>query len=79
MIEVFIGGIMSNQRPGKIEKKLDRNGDMQVYKFFKTAAKLLNDEGKEDEAFYMEQMVDYLQSGKPLPTSEEQVIKALGL
>ena len=70
---------MSNQRPGKFEKKLDRNGDMQVYKFFKTAAKLLNSEGKEDEAFYMEQMVDYLQSGKPLPTSEEQVIKALGL
>ena len=70
---------MSNQRPGKIEKKLDRNGDMQIYKFFKTAAKLLNAEGKEDEAFYMEQMVDYLQSGKPLPTSEEQVIKALGL
>ena len=49
---------MSNQRPGKFEKKLDRNGDMQVYKFFKTAAKLLNDEGKEDEAFYMEQMVE---------------------
>ena len=79
MIEVFIGGIMSNQRPGKIEKKLDRNGDMQIYKFFKTAAKLLNDDGKEDEAFYMEQMVDYLQSGKPLPTSEESIIKALGL
>jgi len=70
---------MSNQRPGKFEKKLDRNGDMQVYKFFKTAAKLLNDEGKEDEAFYMEQMVEWLQSGKPLPTSEESIIKALGL
>ena len=71
--------VMSNQRPGKIEKKLDRNGDMQVFKFFKTAAKLLNEEGKEDEAFYMEQMVDWLRSGKPLPTSEEQVIKALGI
>jgi len=70
---------MSNQRPGKIEKKLDRNGDMQVYKFFKTAAKLLNDSGKEDEAFYMEQMVDWLKSGKQLPTSEESIIKALGL
>ena len=70
---------MSNQRPGKIEKKLDRNGDMQVYKFFKTAAKLLNESGKEDEAFYMEQMVDWLKSGKQLPTSEESIIKALGL
>ena len=57
---------MSNQRPGKYRKKLDRNGDMQVYKFFKTAAKLLNDDGKEDEAFNMEQMVDYLKSGKQL-------------
>jgi len=70
---------MSNQRPGKKEKKLDRNGDMQVYKFFKTAAKLLNEEGKEDEAFYFEQMVDWLQSGKPLPTSEKDIITALGV
>jgi len=70
---------MSNQRPGKKEKKLDRNGDMQVYKFFKTAAKLLNEEKKEDEAFYMEQMVDWLQSGKPLPTNEKDIIRALGL
>ena len=70
---------MSNQRPGKYEKKLDRNGDMQVFKFFKTAAKLLNDSGKEDEAFYMEQMVDYLRSGKPLPTSEDEIVRALGI
>ena len=70
---------MSNQRPGKLQKPLDRNGDMQVYKFFKTASKLLSKEGKEDEAFYFEQMVDWLQSGKPLPTSEEQIIKALGI
>ena len=70
---------MSNQRPGKFEKKLDRNGDMQVYKFFKTAAKLLNDEGKEDEAFYFEQMVDWISSGHQLPTTEEQTIKALGI
>ena len=53
--------------------------EMQVFKFFKTAAKVLHDEGKEDEAFYMEQMVDWLRSGKPLPTSEESITKALGL
>ena len=70
---------MSNQRKGKLQTPLDRNGDMQVFKFFKTASKLFNDSGKEDEAFYFEQMVDWLQSGKPLPTSEEQVIKALGI
>ena len=77
MIGVYLK--MSNQRPGKLQKRLDRNGDMQVYKFFKTASKLLSKEGKEDEAFYFEQMVDWLQSGKPLPTSEEQIIKALGI
>ena len=59
--------------------KLDRNGDMQVFKFFKTASKVLEDAGKEDEAFYMEQMVDWLKSGKPLPTSEEQITRALGV
>ena len=48
---------MSNQRKGKLQTPLDRNGDMQVYKIFKTAAKVLNDADKEDEAFYMEQMV----------------------
>ena len=77
MIGVYLK--MSNQRPSKYEKKLDRNGDMQVFKFFKTAQKVLEDAGKEDEAFNMEQMVDWLRSGKPLPTSEEQVIKALGI
>ena len=70
---------MSNQRKGKLQTPLDRNGDMQVFKFFKTAHKVLEDVGKEDEAFNMEQMVDWLRSGKPLPTSEEQVIKALGI
>ena len=75
----MIGLKMIKQRPGKVENKLDRNGDMQVYKFFKTAAKLLKEEGKEDEAFYMDQMVDWLQSGKPLPTNEKDIITALGL
>jgi len=70
---------MSNQRPGKLQKPLDRNGDMQVYKFFKTSASLLKREKKEDEAFYFEQMVDWLKTGKPLPTSEEDITRALGL
>ena len=51
MIGVYLR--MSNQRPGKLQKPLDRNGDMQVYKFFKTASKLLSKEGKEDEAFIL--------------------------
>ena len=47
--------------------------DMNTLKFFKNAQKLLEQSGKEDEAFYFEQMViGYLVA---LPT-EEQTIKA---
>ena len=53
--------------------------DMNTLKFFKNAKKLLEQSGKEDEAFYFEQMVDWLSSGHQLPTTEEQTIKALGI
>ena len=71
---------MSNQRPGKVQSKPDILGqDMRILKFFKIAEKVLAKEGKEDEAFNMEMMVDWLQSGKSLPKTEEDVIKALGI
>ena len=71
---------MSNQRPGKYQSKPDVAGnDMNILKFFKVAQKVLEKEGKADEAFNFEQMVDWLQSGKRLPLSEEDVIKALGI
>ena len=41
--------------------------DMTTLKFFKNAKKLLEQSGKEDEAFYFEQMVDWLSSGHQLP------------
>ena len=52
---------------------------MTTLKFFKNAQKLLEQSGKDDEAFYFEQMVDWLSSGHQLPTTEEQTIKALGI
>ena len=71
---------MSNQRKGKYQSKTDiPSSEMAVFKFFKEASKQLTDEGKEDEAFYFEQMVDWLQSGKKLPTDEKGVTKALGI
>ena len=39
----------------------------------------LEKEKKPDEAFNFEQMADWLQSGKRLPLTEEDVIKALGI
>ena len=71
---------MSNQRPGKYQSKPDSaDNDMNILKFFKVAQKVLEKEGKTDEAFNFEQMVDWIQSGKGLPLSEEDVIKALGI
>ena len=71
---------MSNQRPGKYQSKPDGVGnDMNILKFFKVAQKVLEKENKTDEAFNFEQMVDWLQSGKRLPLSEEDVINALGI
>ena len=71
---------MSNKRPGKVVRAVDPTmKDMTTLKFFKNAKKVLEQSGKEDEAFYFEQMVDWLSSGRPIPTTEEQTIKALGI
>ena len=35
--------------------------------------------GHEDEAFYFEQLVDHLSSGKHLPLTEEEMTRALGV
>ena len=71
---------MSNQRKGKYQSRPDVGGqDMNMLKFFKIAQKVLERENKQDEAFNFEQMVDWLQSGKRLPLTEEDVIKALGI
>jgi hypothetical protein len=71
---------MSNQRPGKIQSRPDVGSqDMNMLKFFKAAQKVLEKENKPDEAFNFEQMVDWIQSGKRLPLTEEDVIKALGI
>ena len=71
---------MSNQRPGKVVRAIEPSmKDMTVLKFFKMGQKVLEASGKEDEAFYFEMMVDWLQQGKPIPTTEEQTITALGI
>jgi hypothetical protein len=71
---------MSNQRPGKVVRAIEPSmKDMTVLKFFKMGQKVLEANGKEDEAFYFEMMVDWLQQGKPIPTTEEQTITALGI
>ena len=72
---------MSNQRPGKFQSRpeMGMTQEMGTLKFFKLAQQVLEKEGKTDEAFNFEQMVDWLSSGHQLPTTEEQTIKALGI
>ena len=72
---------MSNQRPGKFQSRpeMGMTQEMGTLKFFKLAQQVLEKEGKTDEAFNFEQMVDWLQSGKSLPKTEEDDIKALGI
>ena len=62
-----------------VRNAIAENNKESAAELLKTAQKVLEDAGKEDEAFYMEQMVDWLRSGKPLPTSEEQITRALGV
>ena len=58
---------MSNQRPGKYEKRLDVGPNMTPMAFIKCitqCAKVLDANGHEDPAFYFEQLADYIKSGK---------------
>ena len=69
---------MNNQRPGKVVRAIDPTmKDMSMLKFFKLARKVLEDEGKEDEAFYFEQIKDYLKDGGEL--DPKMAARALGL
>ena len=47
--------------------RMEANKSKKMIEFFAACQERLFYYGKEDEAFYMEQMVDYLKSGKPLP------------
>ena len=71
---------MSNPRPGKYQSRPDVGGqDMKMLTFFKAAQKVIEKENKPDEAVNFEQMVEWIQSGKRWPLTEEDVIKALGI
>lgn len=71
-----------NQRPGKMHKAAMRDNDpygLLLRAFFRNAAKLLNEKGEEDAAFYFEQCEDWISSGKRIADSEKDVAKILGI
>lgn len=72
---------MSNQRAGKTHRAALSDGtqDMKIRNFFRDAAEILTQAGEEDAAFYFEQVIDYINSGKSLPSSKQEVSRALGV
>jgi len=69
-----------NQRAGKTKKGLSSGmAEMNLFKSMKMAAEVLNENDYEDCAFYFEQIVDYLSSGKKLPLDKREMERALGV
>ena len=71
-----------NQRPGKKHKAAMGDNDPQgllLRAFFRNAAKLLNEKGEEDAAFYFEQCEEWVTSGKRIQDGEKDVARILGL
>ena len=70
---------MSNQRAGKWKPAGPDNGsrDARLLRFFQEAQSALEQKGEEDAAFYFEQCVDWIKSGKSI--TDEHAIKILGL
>ena len=68
-----------NQRSAKRRKAPGISNDMNIVKMCKCAAGVLKADGKEDEAFYFEQIVDWLQMGKNVPLEPQEMQKALGI
>lgn len=73
-----------NQRPGKTYKSASSSsmGDAHarnLVTFFSSAKRQLEQAVDEDAAFYFAQIEELLREGKPLPTNDAEVRKALGL
>jgi len=69
-----------NQRAGKSHKAAlgDGSQDMKLKLFFKDCANILTDNNQEDAAFYFEQIVEHIMSGKSLPSDKREIARVLG-
>lgn len=68
------------QRAGKTHRAAlsDNNQDMKLKVFFRDCAEILN-EADDEAAFYFEQLVEHMISGKPLPSDKKNVRRILGV
>ena len=69
------------QRGGKASKPMgdDRINSMTLMQFVRECATQLNGAGYDDSAFYFEQIVDHLRTGKGLTSDPRKVSSILGL
>lgn len=70
-----------NQRAGKVQKPIgdDRINQMTLMQFVRECSTQLNAAGYEDSAFYFDQIVDHIRSGKGLTADPRKVSSILGL
>lgn len=70
-----------NQRMGKTHKAAanDGLGEMKLRNFFRTCKELLEENGDTDAAYYFEQIVDEINSGKSLPNDRREISRLLGI
>lgn len=69
------------QRSGKVSKPIadDRINPMTLMQFVRECSAQLNQAGYEDCAFYFDQIVDHIRSGKGLTADPKKVSSILGL
>jgi hypothetical protein len=69
------------QRSAKMSKPAgdDRISPMTLMQFVRECSVQLNDAGYEDCAFYFDQIVDHIRSGKGLTSDPKKVSSILGL
>jgi hypothetical protein len=69
------------QRGGKVSKPIgdERINPMTLMQFVRECSTQLNGAGYEDCAFYFDQIVDHLRSGKGLTADPRKVSSILGL
>ena len=73
-----------NQRAGKTYKSAASSSmtdahARNIYGFFKAARRLLEEDNRDDAAFYFERIETLLSEGKALPTNDKDISRALGL
>lgn len=72
---------MSNQRGGKTYRAAANDGmqEMILRNFFRSCKEILEDNDEADAAFYFEQVMDRINSGKSLPTDRREIERLLGV